>query len=376
MIEVMQMKTITTGTTEQYNIYIGKDLLFSLAEKTNMIARTKRVVILTDDIVHKLYFDVVYSSLSCEGYEVLKYVIENGENSKDSENYISILNFLAENKISRDDTLISLGGGVVGDLGGFVSATYLRGIRYANVPTTLLSAVDSSIGGKTAINLESGKNLVGAFYPPSLVVCDLTTFKTLPEDVFREGTAEVIKYGAIMDRDFFNTLSNKMGDNSHFSLYDKLEGSLEDIVCRCVEHKLNIVSQDEFDRGNRKLLNFGHTIAHTLEKLSNYDISHGYAVAKGMAFMAYFSFKFGACSKQCFYSLFELLSAYGFNLDIKFNHNDIFNILISDKKVSADKIDLILLKDIGDAFIYPVSIVKLKTMLCEILEDYNNESFS
>ena len=184
---------------------------------------------------------------------------------------MELLNFLAENKLTRSDALIALGGGVVGDLTGFAAATYLRGIDYIQIPTTLLAAVDSSVGGKTAIDLPSGKNLVGAFYQPKLVLCDTDTLNTLPEDIFRDGCAEVIKYGVLYDAELFAHL-----DESGLS-FDR-----EAVIARCVELKRDVVAEDEFDRGKRQKLNLGHTIGHGIEACSGYGISHGKAVAMGM----------------------------------------------------------------------------------------------
>jgi 3-dehydroquinate synthase len=221
--------------------------------------------------------------------------MEHGEKSKNSVTYINLLNFLAENHITRTDALLALGGGVVGDLTGFAAATFLRGIKFIQCPTTLLAMVDSSVGGKTAIDLECGKNLAGAFYQPSVVICDITTLDTLSEKIFYDGCAEVIKYGVIASEELFEICRDGFKDN------------IEEIIYRCVSIKRDIVMEDEFDTGMRQLLNFGHTIGHGIEACSKYYITHGTAVAIGMVLITKAAVKMNMCNEEVLVRLEKLI---------------------------------------------------------------------
>ena len=231
--------------------------------------------VITDSNVDKLYSNILISSLEKSGYKVSKFVFDAGEQSKNANTFVDILEFLANSGLTRSDCVFALGGGVVGDIAGFAASVYLRGIKFVQIPTTLLAAVDSSVGGKTAVNLPAGKNLVGAFHQPSLVLCDLDTLDTLPESVFQDGCAEVIKYGVIYDAGLFSHLAE-----------NGLAFEREYVISRCVELKRNVVEQDEFDTGARQMLNYGHTIGHGIEAQSGFSVTHGQAVAIGMAIVS------------------------------------------------------------------------------------------
>ena len=241
------MKTVEVDAAVRYNVVIDKGILPKSGDMIKEVTSAERVAVITDDTVDKLYSDVVMKSLSDAGFETFKFVFPHGEKSKNISTFSSILEFLAEIGLTRTDALVALGGGVVGDVAGFAAASYLRGIDFIQIPTTLLACVDSSVGGKTAIDLKAGKNLAGAFYQPKLVIADFETLSTLTDGIFADGMAEVIKYGVIFDKAFFEFLrDNEAKDN------------LEYVITRCVELKRDIVNADEKEKGVRALLNFGH----------------------------------------------------------------------------------------------------------------------
>ena len=256
------MNSVTISASREYTIHIGSGLIDQIGTYARQIVSPCKVAIISDSHVWPLYGDAVRNSLSASDFQTVNFVFSAGEESKNASTYIQILNFLAENRLTRSDLIIALGGGVTGDITGFAAATYLRGIRYIQIPTSLLAMVDSSVGGKTAIDLPAGKNLVGAFYQPSAVLCDIDTLSTLPQDVFIDGCAEVIKYGVLYDPGLFSHLEQ-----------NGLSFDREYVITRCVELKKAVVMEDEFDTGNRQMLNLGHTIGHAIEALSEYQIS-------------------------------------------------------------------------------------------------------
>ena len=249
-----EMRTVHVNASTPYDVFIKKGMLDEVGELCSSIVRPTRCVIISDDVVAPLYLDRVRASLERAGYTPSAFVFPHGESSKCAATYLDILSFLASEHIDRGGCIFALGGGVVGDISGFAAATYMRGIKYVQIPTTLLADVDSSVGGKCAIDIPEGKNLVGAFYNPSAVICDPETLRTLPEDYFSDGMAEVIKYAMI-------------SDSSIFSLID--EGYAKDNICelieRCVSIKREVVEADEREGGIRAILNFGHTTAHAIE---------------------------------------------------------------------------------------------------------------
>ncbi|MGN1230729.1 MAG: 3-dehydroquinate synthase, partial [Anaerotignum sp.] len=237
--------------------------------------RPCKAAVITDTTVEKLYAEKVEKSLTEAGFSPCRFAFPAGEGSKHIGTLSDILEFLAEEEVTRQDIIVALGGGVTGDMAGFAAAVYQRGIRFVQVPTTFLAAVDSSVGGKTAIDLKAGKNMAGAFYQPHLVLCDVDTLDTLPEETFADGIAETLKYGVIGDRDLFEKTAS--GD---------FRKDLEEIIETCVKMKRDIVMEDEFDTGLRQLLNLGHTLGHAIEKKSGFTLTHGHAVAIGMHLIA------------------------------------------------------------------------------------------
>lgn len=334
------MKTVTVQASKDYEIKIGSGLLSTLGDEIKQLGKVTNVCIVSDSNVFPLYGKAVENSLQNAGLSFVSYIFPAGEESKNASTYLDLLNLLAENKLTRSDLIVALGGGVVGDLAGFAAATYLRGIRFVQIPTTLLAAVDSSVGGKTAIDLPAGKNLVGAFCQPSLVLCDTDTLSSLPEDIFRDGCAEVIKYGILYDAPLFDYLS-QTGLN-----FDR-----ESVIARCVELKRDVVMADEFDTGDRMKLNLGHTIGHGVEARSNFGLSHGKSVAIGMAIVA------RACGCIDTVKILEILTRFGLPTEIAYPSEEIYAYTLSDKKRSGSTIHLILPRRIGYCEIvkYPVS---------------------
>lgn len=330
------MNTVKVNASKDYNIYIGDDILDNVGDCIKNELGVCSAAVITDDNVNRLYADRVITSLEKSGFRCVKFVFTHGEESKNTDTYVQILNFLAENHITRTDMLISLGGGIPGDMGGFAAATFLRGIKFVQIPTTLLSAVDSSVGGKTAVNLPSGKNLTGAFYQPDMVICDYSTLDTLSPEIFADGCAEVIKYGAIMDKEFFDFLKN-----------NDIKENIEYIITRCVEMKRDIVNEDEKETGIRAILNFGHTIGHAIEINSNFEISHGSAVAIGMIIASKGAYKMGYCDTDISEEIKEILIKNNLPVSCSFSAEELCRVSLSDKKRSGDTIKLIIPENTG-----------------------------
>lgn len=346
------MTTIKIKTSREYDVHIGKGLLHNAASMIDSATKFQTAVIVTDEITNNLHAHALEMSLSNENRDFIKFVIPGGEQSKSSEVYIELLEFLASNQITRSDCIVALGGGVVGDLTGFVAATYLRGIPFVQIPTTLLSAVDSSVGGKTAINLKSGKNLAGAFYQPNLVICDISTLETLSEREFINGCAEVIKYGFIADQGLISILEES-----------GLEFDREQIIARCVENKQKIVASDEFDKGVRQLLNLGHTIGHAIEKCSKFEIPHGFAVATGMAIVAKASAKSGYCSKETKDRIISLIEKFKLPTTTQFTASELYSYCVYDKKRSGKNLTIVLPKLDGESILKTIKISELKDFI-------------
>ena len=348
----MSHRTIHVTASRSYDIYIGDNILPQIGEFIAPLVGKCRVALLTDSNVDALYGNSIMGYLQAAGYDVCKYVIPAGEASKCADNLLSFLSFMATEQLTRSDAVIAFGGGVVGDLGGLSASLYLRGVKYIQVPTTLLAAVDSSVGGKTAIDIPAGKNLVGSFYQPSLGCCDTALMDTLPKDIYRDGCAEVIKYGMILDAELYKTL--------HTLPFDR-----EAVVARCVEIKRDVVQQDEFDNGIRGLLNFGHTFGHAIEKLSNFGVSHGEAVAKGMVIAARIAPLCGQCDVAD--ELTALLVEYGFDIACPYSANEVYDALLSDKKRRGGKISVVLPRSVGDCTLVDMPVEELKELLQKVI---------
>ena len=342
------MKRIIVNTSKTYDVIIGKDLYSQIGELSANLVTPGKVALISDSNVFPLFGQKILDSLQTQGFEVCSFVFVAGEQSKTGDTYLQILNFLAEKQITRTDIMIALGGGVVGDITGFAAATYLRGIKYIQIPTTLLAMVDSSVGGKTAIDLPSGKNLAGVFYQPSLVVCDISALDTLPTQVFRDGCAEVIKYAILYDPKLFAHL------HENGLAFDK-----EMVVSRCVELKSEVVTNDEFDLGGRQRLNLGHTIGHGVEASSNFNVSHGQAVSIGLAIVSRAAEKLGICSKDVKNNILDILTAFRLPTDTNLNVETLYKYTLSDKKRSDDFVNLIIPERVGYCRIQKMPIDQL-----------------
>ena len=346
------MKTIHVTASSEYDVKVGSGLLTALGAELAKVCKIGTAAIISDSNVWPLYGEIATASLENAGYRVVNFVFPAGENHKSSGNYLSILNFLAKNHITRSDCIVALGGGVVGDITGFAAATFLRGITYIQVPTTLLAAVDSSVGGKTAIDLEAGKNLVGAFYQPKLVICDTDVLNTLPESIFRDGCAEVIKYGVLYDSVLFSAL-----------LRDGLDFNQETVIARCVELKRDVVAQDEFDTGARQMLNLGHTIGHAVEARSNYTVSHGQAVAIGMAIVTAAAVKYGICGLDTLDAIIRILKKFQLPTATSHTAQVLFESALSDKKRMGGSVTLVVPEEIGKCILLPTKVENLKDFI-------------
>lgn len=345
------MKTVTVTASKNYDVIIGNGVQAQIGDHLKQLGYSN-VAIISDSNVWPIYGKQLLQYIEEAGIRYCSYVFPAGESSKNGETYLKILDFLAQNRLTRSDALIALGGGVVGDITGFAAATFLRGIAFIQVPTSLLAMVDSSVGGKTAIDLPAGKNLAGAFCQPSLVLCDLETLQTLPEKFFRDGCAEIIKYGVLFDPALFSHLM-KIGFD-----FDK-----EAVVSRCVELKRDIVNLDEFDRGARQKLNLGHTIGHSIEVNSNFTITHGEAVAAGMAIISKAGYAFGMTEKKTYLSIMEIIKKFQLPTSANANVDLLYNSALSDKKRSGDTINLIVPCSIGNCCIYPIESKMLKSFI-------------
>lgn len=342
------MQKITVNASRVYDILIGRGLLTRMGSLIAAQVKGRSACLVSDSNVWPLHGAAAVKSLEEAGFSVCTFVFPAGEESKNAQTYLSLLSFLAQRQLTREDCLVALGGGVTGDLTGFAAATYLRGVPYVQVPTTLLAAVDSSVGGKTAIDLPEGKNLAGCFYQPSLVLCDIRTLKTLPQEVFLEGCAEVIKYGILYDRPLFDYLKQEgMG-------FDR-----EQVIRRCVELKRNVVARDEFDTGARMQLNLGHTVGHAIEAESGFTVSHGHAVAMGTAIVSRAAAKNGLLPQEAAQAIEEALDVFRLPTATAYPAEALTRHMLSDKKRTGDRVNLIVPRAIGRCEILPIPVEQL-----------------
>lgn len=314
-----------------------------LDQAGEILKADKRMAIITDSNVDPLYGDRLATSIKSAGMDVIKYVFPAGEQSKTVDTYIKIINFLAGNRLTRSDAVVALGGGVVGDTAGFAAATYLRGIKLVQIPTTLLACVDSSVGGKTAVDLPTGKNLLGAFYQPHVVLIDPDTLNTLPEEVYLDGAAEAIKYAAIMDEEMY-------------PLFDDFRGNIDEIIARSIENKKYVVSQDERDNGLRQILNYGHTFGHAIELLNDFKLGHGHCVSIGMAIMSRACVKKGMCDPICSNRLISVLKSMGLPTSTGLSAEDIYSVMLTDKKRAGGSINLIVPASPGNCVLHKIPV--------------------
>ena len=337
------MKKVFVGD-ERYKVLIGKNDIFK-NYLPDSIKKNQKIFIISDKNIPSKYIELIMRPITSSKV-VNIHKIKAGEESKSFSNFQNILNKLAKKKYDRSDCIIAIGGGVVGDLSGFVAASYMRGIDYIQVPTTLLAQVDSSVGGKTAINIESGKNLVGAFKNPKLVLISSSFLKTLPDREFKAGLAEVIKYGLIYNKKIFKIFQK------HCKLIlQKKPNIIEELIYESVKTKAKIVTEDEKELGIRAVLNFGHTYGHALEAKSNYkNILHGEAVAMGMRMASKMSMLEGHINKDDYEKIIDIFDALKFSNNTSNSYSDLKKFIMTDKKVKNGNVNLILLKNIGESF--------------------------
>ena len=346
------MRKLTVKTeSKSYPVHIGRGLLEKAGELAAGLFGVGTAAVVTDSTVDGLYAEQLMSALQRSGFKTVNFTFPAGEASKNAKTLFELLNFLASRYLTRTDAVFALGGGVVGDLAGLGAALYLRGIHLVQIPTTVLAAVDSSVGGKTAIDLAEGKNLAGVFYQPDLVLCDTTTLTTLSQEEFANGFAEVIKYAIIKDETLFKVL------------IPPVEERLEEIIARCVSIKRDVVSADEKETGERQILNFGHTFGHAVEKCSGYTTPHGSAVAAGMAIMTRACVKQGICGPECLTMLLEALTAYGLPTETDYEEQELFAAMLADKKRTAGEITLVVPRRVGCCERRTVPMIQAKEFL-------------
>lgn len=329
------MKTINIKIpNKEYKVHINSGLLSNI---DNYIDVFREIVIVTDDFIPKQYLKLLTNKIS----NPLIFEVPMGESSKSIDIAYSIINEMIESKTSRGALIIALGGGVIGDLTGFIASIYMRGIDFIQIPTTLLSQIDSSVGGKVGINSENMKNAIGAFYQPKIVLIDPDTLNTLSIKEFNNGMAEMIKYGLIADKSLFYDLLEK-----------NVNENIEYYISKCIEIKRNIVEKDEYDTGIRQILNYGHTIGHAIEQDSNYSLLHGEAVSIGMYLMS---------KGYSFHNdLVRLLNKYSLPLTHDYDKDTIFNYIKTDKKVMNNKLNIIVVEEVGNGLIKTIDINEIK----------------
>lgn len=329
------MNTVTVTASKTYDIRIGSGLLATVGAEISALGGVERVCVVSDSNVYPLFGALVSDSLTKAGLSISSFVFPAGEAQKNGVVFLELLNHLATQQLTRSDCLVALGGGVVGDLAGFAAACYLRGIRFVQLPTTLLAAVDSSVGGKTGVDLPQGKNLAGCFHQPIAVVYDTDTLATLPARERRAGMAEVIKYGVLGDEAFFDALAAP----------DGME--METLIARCVAMKRDIVEADEREGGERRLLNLGHTVGHAIERCGDYQIAHGEAVAIGMAVITRAAVRRGLCESGALPRLLAALERYDLPTETDYSAADIAAAALADKKMEGATARLIVPERIG-----------------------------
>ena len=341
------MRSIHIKASREYDVLVERGLLDRAGEYLSKVSAPGMAAVVSDETVFALYGERTVRALEKAGYRVYAFTFPAGEESKNLSTYASVLHFLGEHRFSRSDVVVALGGGVVGDLAGFAAATYQRGMGFAQIPTTLLAAVDSSVGGKTAVDLPTGKNQAGSFYQPCIVLCDPDTLETLPEEQYRCGCAEIIKYAMLGNAAFFEELDET-----------PVREQYEHVIEVCVQMKRDIVGADEYDLGRRRTLNLGHTF----EQCSDFSLLHGEAVAIGMATVTRAAVKRRLCGEETLQRLLKILHRYGLPTETGYALDKLYEAELVDKKISGGKMHLIVPEKIGQ--------VRVETIPVEMLRDW------
>lgn len=350
------MTTVNVKASKEYPVYIDRGAIARTGEYARKHAPGHKAMLVSDSRVAPLYAESVKRSLEVAGYDVPTFIFPEGEKSKCRDTLFDLLEAAAESGLTRSDIFVALGGGVTGDLCGLAASLFMRGVSFVQIPTTLLASVDSSVGGKTAIDLAAGKNLCGTFWQPSCVICDPDVLETLEPSVYADGMAEVIKYGVICSPEIFEKVKNKPD-----------QADIGDIIAACVQTKADVVVDDEFDRGRRALLNLGHTFGHAIEKCSAFTVSHGSAVAIGMLMAARVSAGLGFCDASCVSQIEAALVSNKLPTTCTFAPSELAKAALSDKKKSGDKISLVLFRSIGDSFSHTVPTSRLEAIFAMAL---------
>lgn len=342
-----QRLTINQNHKPAYDIVYEHDFGRLAEELSAFDIENKKLCIITDSKVKGLYADDVEAALKDKCKGIFVYAFQNGEQSKNLDTVKGIYEFLIQNKFDRKDMLLALGGGVTGDITGFAAATYLRGIDFVQIPTTLLAQSDSSVGGKTGVDFNQYKNMVGAFYMPRLIYMNIATLKTLDDRQYYSGMAEILKHGLIKSSGFYEWIIDNM-----YEIHERRLETLEEMLFESCKIKKLVVEKDPTEKGDRALLNFGHTIGHAIEKYKNFELSHGECVALGSVAAAYISWKRDMLTKDEYYEIRDMFVP--FNLPISIENIDpeeVMRLTLSDKKMEGDNIKFILLKKVGKAVI-------------------------
>ncbi len=356
------MKTVPIQLdSRSYNILIDTGLLPCLGDSCKAVGLSGTAALITNPVVDPLYGDIALAALARAGYKTARIIVPDGEEHKNSQSLGLIYDQLIQAQVDRHSFIVALGGGVVGDLAGFAAATFLRGIPFVQVPTTLLAQVDSSVGGKTGIDHPAGKNLIGAFYQPRLVVADLDTLQTLSERHYLAGLAEVIKYGVVLDAGLFELLEASIPQLQ--SLNTEL---LSEVVALCCRIKARVVEQDEKESGLRAVLNYGHTLGHAFELLSGYSgLVHGEAVAIGMTLAAEISRHKGDCTAEDVSRIVQLLGQLGLpTVPPDVSRDKLAAALVNDKKNYSGNLQYVCNRGIGDYSFYQITPTSLAELCC------------
>ncbi|MBQ8001517.1 MAG: 3-dehydroquinate synthase [Ruminococcus sp.] len=346
------MRTVNIDLHKGYSVLVEQGLIDKCGEYIETLCSGRRAVIISDSNVAPLYAQRVSDSLCGRGFDTSLFVVEAGEESKNPENLIKAADFCAQSELTRSDVIVALGGGVITDMAGLCAALYQRGVAVCQIPTSLLAMVDSSVGGKTAVNLSRGKNMFGAFYQPSMVICDSTVLSTLPECEFSNGMAEVIKYAVL-----------KGGRVRELLDADNIQDNLDELIEECVKIKKEYVCEDEFDTGARQFLNLGHTIGHAIERNSNFEIAHGSAVSAGMCIVARACRELGICTADTAGYIEALCRKFNLPTAVSMNSEALFEASLSDKKRMGQKVTLVLIRSIGECFLEKTGVETTRNII-------------
>lgn len=338
---------VRVHTSVPYDVHIGPGLLEQAGVLLKPIVKASKLMLVSDEVVYELYGRKAEDKLKEAGFQVFVCTFKNGEQSKNIQTLADILEAAAEHGLTRKDAFVALGGGVTGDIAGLAASIYMRGVDFIQIPTTLLAAVDASVGGKTAIDLPQGKNLAGTFWQPRLVLCDVDIIRSLPQSIFNNGMAEVMKHGVIGDEAILDCIESG-------NVYEQLDW----LIFRNVEIKCNVVERDEHEGGRRKILNFGHTIAHAIEKQSNYTVPHGIAVGTGMVYETRIAAGLGLCDEAFVEKLQGLSDTYKLFVSQDITE-EFINIMKRDKKNEDDRIAFALPSKSGGFILKKLSIEQI-----------------